>query len=177
MSFRRRGQIPNEYGPNDYSYRISIAELTIIDESGIWRGLYQMDCAPIHTRSSASTTQLVRYAIIGFITNTSAYVIYLLLTYFGFAPIVTMTCVYGIGATIGYLGNRTLTFSYKGGALGSGVRFILTYFAGYLINLSILLIFVNRLGYAHQIVQAIAIFVVAAFLFVGLKFFVFRIDT
>jgi putative flippase GtrA len=85
-----------------------------------------------------------------------------------------MTMLYGVGAVIGYFGNRRLTFSYEGGALGSGIRYSLAYLVGYLINLAILVIFVNELGYAHQIVQAAAIFIVAVFLFAASKFFVFR---
>ena len=44
---------------------------------------------------------------------------------------------------------------------------------GYLMNLAILFVFVDKMGFAHQWVQAVAIFVVAGYLFLAFKFFVF----
>jgi putative flippase GtrA len=85
-----------------------------------------------------------------------------------------MTLLYGVGATIGFIGNRRLTFSHTGNVLGSGFRYILAHLTGYFLNLAILLVFVGHLGYPHQLIQAIAIFVVAGYLFIVFKFFVFR---
>ena len=44
---------------------------------------------------------------------------------------------------------------------------------GYLLNFVILLTFVDRLGYTHQWVQAAAIIIVAGFLFITFKYYVF----
>jgi len=60
--------------------------------------------------------------------------------------------------------------------MGAGVRYVIAHCIGYLLNLSILIVFVDKLGYAHQWVQAIAIFVVAAFLFLAFKVFVFPVS-
>lgn len=60
--------------------------------------------------------------------------------------------------------------------MGAGVRYVIAHCIGYLLNLSILIVFVDELGYAHQWVQAIAIFVVAAFLFLAFKVFVFPVS-
>jgi hypothetical protein len=57
--------------------------------------------------------------------------------------------------------------------LGSSVRYFTAHFFGYFINLTILFIFVDQLGYGHQWVQAFAVFVVAGMLFIVFKFFVF----
>ena len=118
--------------------------------------------------------QLFRYALVGVITNLVGYLIYLLIVYLGATPKLTMTFMYGIGAAIGYIGNRNLTFEYKGSIVGSGVRYCIAHCIGYFINLFMLIIFVDKLGYAHQWVQASAIFVVAGFLFIAFKFFVFQ---
>jgi putative flippase GtrA len=117
--------------------------------------------------------QLTRYAFVGIVSNSAGYLVYLLLTYLGLPPKVTMTLLYGIGAAIGYMGNRNVTFMHKGGLLGSGIRYFMAHCLGYCINLAILIILVDKLGYAHQWVQAIAIFVVAGFLFIAFKFSVF----
>ena len=120
-----------------------------------------------------SLSQLFYYGLVGVVSNFAGYMIYLLLTYLGTTPKITMTFLYAVGATIGYIGNRNLTFVHKGSHLASGIRYVIAHLVGYSINLGILFVFVDEFGYAHQIVQAIAIFVVAAFLFVAFKFFVF----
>lgn len=117
--------------------------------------------------------QAIRYAVVGIVNNSTGYLIYLLLTYLGTAPKLTMTLLYAVGATIGYAGNRRFTFAHSGNVMASGSRYLVAHFFGYLINLATLIIFVDYLGYRHQWVQAAAIFVVAGFLFFAFKFFVF----
>ncbi len=118
-------------------------------------------------------TQLYRYSLVGIVTNVVGYLVYLLLTYLGTTPKLTMTFLYILGATAGFIGNRNLTFAYKGSLLGSGIRYAIAHFFGYLINFLILFIFVDNFGYAHQLVQAVSIIVVAIFLFTTFKYFVF----
>ena len=125
------------------------------------------------TVAHKSVGQLVRYGLVGITTNSLGYLVYLLITYYGVEPKVFITFSYPIGATIGFFGNRQWAFAHKGSLLGSGARYVIAHFFGYLINLILLVIFVDKLGYPHQWVQASAIFVVAGFLFVVFKFFVF----
>ncbi len=117
--------------------------------------------------------QLTRYAFVGIVTNLTGYLVYFLVTYLGATPKITMTLLYGAGATIGYLGNRNFTFSHKGSLLGSSVSYFIAHLFGYLINLAILIVYVDQLGYEHQWVQAVAVFVVAGILFIAFKFFIF----
>ncbi|KNH28847.1 membrane protein [Pseudomonas syringae] len=124
-------------------------------------------------KTQGSLKQLVRYVFVGIVTNFTGYLVYLLVIYLGATPKITMTVLYGVGAAIGYIGNRNFTFAHKGNVLSSGIRYSIAHFFGYSINLIILIIFVDKLGYAHQWVQAIAIFIVAGFLFTTFKFFVF----
>lgn len=116
--------------------------------------------------------QLARYGLVGLASNLSGYLVYLFITYWGTEPKRTMTLLYIVGASIGYFGNRQWTFAHKGG-LGAGGRYLIAHLFGFLVNLLILLTFVDRLGYSHQWVQAVAICVVAGFLFLAFKYFVF----
>ncbi|MGA9666224.1 MAG: GtrA family protein [Gallionella sp.] len=120
-----------------------------------------------------SSGQLVRYGLVGIASNLSGYLVYLLITYWGGGPKVTMTLLYIVGASVGFYGNRQWTFAHKGAVLKSSSRYFVAHFFGYLINLFILLTFVDELGYPHQWVQAAAVLVVAGFLFVVFKYFVF----
>jgi putative flippase GtrA len=79
-----------------------------------------------------------------------------------------------MGATLGYVGNRQFTFADQGNVLRSSLRYGLIYGLGYLLNLCILMVFVDHLHYQHQWVQGVAICIVAVFLFIGLRFFVFH---
>jgi putative flippase GtrA len=132
-----------------------------------------MDDLSFVVKNRRSITQIFNYAIVGLVSNFAGYMVYLLITYLGSTPKITMTILYGVGAAVGFWGNRNLTFAHNGSLLGAGVRYVLAHCLGYFINLAILVVMVDKLGYAHQLVQAIAILVVAAFLFLIFKFFVF----
>lgn len=117
--------------------------------------------------------QLIRYGFVGMISNVSIYFGYLLITYLGVESKAAMTLVYIIGASIGFAGNRKWTFAHPGHFSSTALRYVWAHFFGYILNFLILFTFVDRLGYAHQWVQAMAIVVVAGFLFIVFKYFVF----
>ena len=118
--------------------------------------------------------QLIRYGVVGVVSNAAIYFIYLLITYLGVEPKTAMTLVYIIGASIGFIGNRKWTFAHRGDSSRAALRYVLAHLFGYLLNFLILFTFVDRLGYAHQWVQAVAIIIVAGFLFILFKYFVFH---
>lgn len=137
----------------------------------VWRCL--MNVAHNLLSSRKTLQQFFTYALIGVLTNVLGYAIYLLLTYLWGAPKLIMTAMYFVGASIGFLANRRFTFLH-GGHIGlTGFRYLLAQVAGYLLNLALLLLFVDWFDFPHQVVQAIAIVVVAIFLFVVLRIFVF----
>jgi putative flippase GtrA len=117
--------------------------------------------------------QLVRYAAVGIATNVSGYAVYLLVTWAGMEPKVAMTSLYLMGAVASFFANRRWTFSHEGSIAAGGVRFGIAHLLGYLVNLGLLMIFVDRLGFPHQAVQAAAIVIVALLLFALFKWFVF----
>ena len=117
--------------------------------------------------------QLIRYGLLGGATNLAVYFVYLLITHLGVEPKTAMTLIYGIGAVIGFIGNRKWTFVHSGNSSRAALRYVLAHLMGYFLNFLILFTFVDRLGYSHQWVQAAAIIIVAGFLFLLLKYFVF----
>ena len=117
--------------------------------------------------------QLIRYGLVGVVSNLTIYFVYLLITYLGVEPKTAMTLLYIIGASIGFIGNRKWTFAHRGDSAGAALRYMLAHLFGYLLNFLILFTFVDRLGYAHQWVQAMAVIIVAGFLFIIFKYFVF----
>jgi putative flippase GtrA len=117
--------------------------------------------------------QLFSYAVIGILTNSLGYSLYFLLTYFWGAPKLTMTALYAIGSLISFFANRRFTFRHDGRMGATGIRFVIALLLGYLLTLTLQVTFVDWLGFAHQVVQAIAIVVVAIFLFLLSRLFVF----
>ena len=128
------------------------------------------------TQVGKAIQQLVRYGVIGIGSNLVIYFLFLLATYVGLEPKKAMTLLYIFGASIGFFCNRKWTFDYSGNSIRTIVRYMIAHVFGYLLNLIILFTFVDRLGYAHQAVQAAAIIFVAGFLFVTFKYFVFPND-
>lgn len=119
-------------------------------------------------------TRFLRYALVGLATNLAGYLIYLLVTFLGVGPKVTMTILYVVGASLGFYGNRQWAFRHDGNIWHSAFGYLVCHAGGYAINFTLLYLFVDRWGYPHQPVQAVAILVVAAYLFVVLNLIVFR---
>ena len=124
-------------------------------------------------KSRKSLIQLIRYGVIGLLSNVAGYLVFLLIVYMGVEPKLAMTFLYSVGAAVGFFGNKLWTFSHEGWLLNSAARYIIAHIGGYSINWLCLYWFVDRMGYSHQWVQAVAIFVVALYLFIVLKIFVF----
>ena len=117
--------------------------------------------------------QIVRYGVVGIAHNSVGYLIYLFVTWLGADPKLVVSIFYPIGASISFYANRQWTFSHDGHITRSFSRFIIAHIGGYLLNIVLLYGFVDILEYPHQLIQAIAIFVVAGYLFLMLRFFVF----
>jgi putative flippase GtrA len=122
---------------------------------------------------SRTRKQLIRYGIVGLASNLAGYLTYIALTAFVFPPKLTMTLLYTFSATLSFLGNQRFTFNDKSSLKRSVPAFGLVHFVGWALNWSLLYMFSDRLGYSHQSVQAVSIFIVAAYLFVAMRFFVF----
>lgn len=119
-------------------------------------------------------SQITRYGLVGVLSNVTAYMVYLLLTYLGLDPKLTVSIIYPFAATLSYAGHARYSFTYAGSHKKGIVRFVLAHICGYLLNVTLLYIFVDILGFRHELVQLCNMFVVSGFLFLMLKYFAFR---
>jgi putative flippase GtrA len=117
--------------------------------------------------------QLIRWLIVGVLSNAVLYAIYLLLTAWWLIPAAAMTTVYVLGVLLGFLAHRRWSFEHKGSARPAMVRYVAAYLLGYLVNLGGLEAGVRILGIRHELVQAVMIVVVAALMFLLQKHYVF----
>lgn len=117
--------------------------------------------------------QFSRYALVGIASNSVGYLLYLLLTYAGMGHKTAMSLLYVVGVMQTFIFNRNWSFGHQGGLHGAFARYVASYALGYLLNLSVLWLAVDRLGLPHQIVQGVMVIVVAITIFLLQKFWVF----
>lgn len=117
--------------------------------------------------------QLARYGVVGVLNNLLGYLIYLLVTWFWLDPKIAVTLMYPIGAVTAYFGHAKYSFAYSGRTSHSIVRYAIAHLIGYGANIGMLYLFSDRLGYPHQLVQAVAIAAVAGILYLLFRYFVF----
>lgn len=123
----------------------------------------------------ATFGQLIRYGIVGTFSNVVGYVLYLVITAAGVEHKLAMTLVYVMGVWQTFILNKRWSFRQDGMYGPAFKRYCTAYGLGYLINLTSLFLFVDQLGYPHQIVQGILVLSLAIILFLLQKFWVFRL--
>ena len=119
-------------------------------------------------------SQLISFGIIGLLCNIIGYLLYLFLNYYWEAPKTIMTILFIIGTFVSFFANRRFTFKQSRSSEGKLLKYFLVFFKAYLFNLVLLLVFVDWLGLAHQIIQGISIIIVALYTFLMSQFFIFN---
>ena len=121
-----------------------------------------------------SLLQFTRYSFVGLATNLVLYLLYLLLTEWGMGYKSAMSLLYALGVFTTFIFNRNWSFRDDGGLSITLFRYLVAYLSGYVINFSVLFLFVDMHGLSHQWVQGVMIFSLAIYLFLLQKFWVFR---
>lgn len=117
--------------------------------------------------------EVARYIISGVFSNMIGYLVYLLLTMLlGIGHKTAMTGLYAVGTIVNFYVNRRWTFRGTGSIRHSLARFLLVIILGYFINLAGLIVFVDSAGLPHELVQACATTVMAAYFFIVNKHYV-----
>jgi len=86
-----------------------------------------------------------------------------------------MSLLYATGTSLTFVFNRNWTFDHDGHLTKAFAGYVTIYALGYLFNLAVLYLLVDRLGFNHQWVQGGLIFMVATLLFTLQKFLVFKV--
>jgi putative flippase GtrA len=118
--------------------------------------------------------EFVRYVLVGIISNVLLYGAYIALTFAGTEPKLAMTILYAAGVAQTFAFNRRWSFRHGGSSRPALARYCAAYALGYAINYLALAHLVDRLGYAHQLVQGVMVVLLALGLFALQKFWVFR---
>jgi putative flippase GtrA len=124
-------------------------------------------------QNQRTTSQLIRYIIVGIVNNSITTLIYLVVTHFGVSPGLALTVLYGVTAVAGFYGNRRLTFHHTGRLSTSGGRYIVVYSLVFVFMQLALVVFYQWLGFPHQIVTIVTTCALIPVMFVAMKYFVF----
>jgi putative flippase GtrA len=127
-------------------------------------------------KPGACSLQLIRFGVVGLGSNLVLYAFYLGLTAIDVGPKLAMSLLWVVGVLQTFVLNRKWTFSDHGRLSVAFVRYISLYAIGYLINLGVMIVMVDRLGYSHQWVQGIMVLFIAVLLFVMQKAWAFRAE-
>lgn len=122
---------------------------------------------------TAALRQIIRYGVVGVLNNLLGFLIYLLVTWLWLDPKIAVTLMYPIGAVTAYFGHAKYSFAYNGDTSHGLFRYAIAHVVGYGANIGMLYLLSDRLGYPHQLVQALAIVVVAGILYLLFRYFVF----
>jgi putative flippase GtrA len=123
------------------------------------------------------STQFLRFAAVGLVSNFFLYLAYLLITGIGMGHKLAMTILYATGVCLTFLFNKNWTFSHRGRYRRTFIGYIFIYLLGYIVNFSALYVFVDRLEFPHQLVQGVMILVIAVLMFLLQKFLLFTSPT
>lgn len=118
--------------------------------------------------------QFIRFVLVGLGLNAALYGTYLLLTWWILRSEVAMTITFSVGVLFSFLAHRSVTFRHRGDRFAALRRFLACYVILYLINLTALWLFADRMGIPHQLVQGCMALVVALLAFIVQKYWVFR---
>lgn len=117
--------------------------------------------------------QFIRYAIIGVLLNAALYGSYLALTHTVMGSRAAMSITYCAGVLLGFVLNREFTFRYRGNDASAMLRYVASYFIGYVVDYLGLWLLVDHAGVAHELAQAGLTVAIAFMLFALQRYWVF----
>ena len=117
--------------------------------------------------------QIIRYVIVGLISNLILFGAYIYLTTLGVGPKIAMSVLYILGVIQTFVFNKRWSFRFNGSFTPALMRYATSYILGYVINFSAFMLLVDRMGFPHQWVQGVMIVSIAILLFIAQRYWVF----
>ena len=125
-------------------------------------------------KHEAHHIRFTRYLLVGASANAIVLAVYWSLSLgVGLLPELSLTLASAFGLVLAYTANRIWSFNYRGDGAGSLVRYAVTCFTSYCIQLFVLRLGTDLLGYPHQWVVVFGVVLAIPVSYVLLAFFVF----
>ncbi len=119
-------------------------------------------------------SQIVKYYAVGGGVNAVGYLLFLWLVSSGVGHKLAATLLYLLGMLVSFWLNRKLVFDSDVPLQSGLVRLFFMMSVGYIINISMLFLFVDICGYKPGVVQLFSVVVVSIFFYLVNKIFVHR---
>ncbi|WP_295442955.1 GtrA family protein [uncultured Thiodictyon sp.] len=119
------------------------------------------------------TVQLIRYGVVGVLSNLAGYLVYIGVTWLGVGPKTAVSILYPVAVFVAYFGHARYTFADTERSSDGVFRYVVSHVFGYVTNLAALFVLHDLLGFPHELVQLFTIFLVSGFLFFLFKYYVF----
>lgn len=118
--------------------------------------------------------QVLRYAIVG-VLNTLVGLLVILASHalLGLSPYIANACGYAVGILVGFIANRNWTFRHSGSIGVSATLYVAMFAACYALNVAVLWLGMNILGWPVALAQTTAMIVYSVCFFVGCRLLVF----
>jgi len=125
-------------------------------------------------KKRVSLIQFVKFNIVGIINTAVTYGIYSLLVFLGVYHQIAVVCDYSVGIVFSFFLNKHVTFKVKRKTSPSMMgRMVLSYVLILGVNMGLLWILVDSLGYNKYLSQLVALALVSILSFLAQKYFVF----
>ena len=118
--------------------------------------------------------KISRFIVVGVISNGLGYGAYILITWLGMPYKIAMTLIYCVGVMTSYFGNKQFTFADNQKISMTIVKFLVAHSIGYIVQYIVLYVLVDRFMVFHLYALFVGSTVVAIYLFIALRFFVFN---
>ena len=118
--------------------------------------------------------QLVSFALVGLVTSTALYGLYLYLTFIGAHPLAAMSVAYVTGVVLSFTLQGRITFAGLSTSRYTFIRYVAVYAMGYVFNAVGLFLAITGWGVPHYWAQLCMIGLTAAFLFILQRWWVFK---
>jgi putative flippase GtrA len=127
----------------------------------------------INLISKKNHDELIKYIITGIISNSISYIFFIVLVYiFLLNYKIAISILYLCALLNNFTINRFWTFKSKKNYRSSLVYFLFFYFVGYLVNMTLLKLFVDDLLFPVGYVQGYLILFLAAYYYLVNKYFI-----
>jgi len=130
----------------------------------------------IHAQGPSGTAlgQLVRYGIVGMLVNGGAWLAFVAMVGMGLHHQVAAALMFALAVLVSYGLNRVWTFGFQGDLGRTFGSYLVVYFVAWILDVMVLWIGVDVMGWSHALVQGGAILGIAGLIFLGQRYWVFR---
>jgi len=117
--------------------------------------------------------QFIKFGIVGCINTFSSWLFYYPLIFLNFNYKIATTIAYILSSIIGYILNRKWVFENKIYSSNSVLKYYLVYGSSYILNITSMYIFVERINVSQLIAPLLVLFITVPYNFIFNKLWVF----